>query len=65
MENNDTIKLEDFPFHHKMKTRWRDLDAFRHINNAFKAHLDHVQFLFFGLFCPENVQKIVDLEREM
>ena len=34
MKNNDTIKLEDFPFHHKMKPRWRDLDAFRHVNNA-------------------------------
>tara|TARA_Y100001970_G_C14153231_1_gene813943 strand:- start:518 stop:925 length:408 start_codon:yes stop_codon:yes gene_type:complete len=28
------IKPDDYPFHHKTKTRWKDLDAFQHINNA-------------------------------
>ena len=28
------MKLEDFPFQHKLNTRWKDVDAFRHINNA-------------------------------
>ena len=27
-------KIEDFKFQHKIKTRWKDSDAFRHINNA-------------------------------
>jgi len=27
-------KIEDFKFQHAVKTRWKDLDAFRHINNA-------------------------------
>ncbi len=27
-------QLADFPFKHKIKTRWRDLDAFKHVNNA-------------------------------
>ena len=26
--------LEDYPFHVKIETRWRDLDAFQHVNNA-------------------------------
>jgi len=28
------FKLEDFKFQHSVNTRWKDLDAFRHINNA-------------------------------
>ena len=28
------LKPTDYPFHHKTKTRWKDLDAFQHINNA-------------------------------
>ena len=27
-------KLTDYPLHVEMQTRWRDLDAFQHINNA-------------------------------
>jgi len=27
-------KIEDFKFTHAINTRWKDLDAFRHINNA-------------------------------
>ena len=27
-------KIEDFKFRHPIHTRWKDLDAFRHINNA-------------------------------
>ena len=34
MKNKLDLKIEDFPFHHKIKTRWRDLDAFQHVNNA-------------------------------
>ena len=28
------FKIEDFKFQHPVNTRWKDLDAFRHINNA-------------------------------
>lgn len=39
---------EDFPFHHKIKTRWRDLDAFRHVNNAtFLTYIEDARILFF------------------
>ena len=27
-------KIENFKFQHPVSTRWKDLDAFRHINNA-------------------------------
>ena len=29
-----SCRIEDFSFTHKIRTRWKDLDAFRHINNA-------------------------------
>ena len=42
------IKLEDFPFHHKTKTRWIDLDAFKHVNNAtFLSYIEDARVLFF------------------
>ena len=28
------FKIENFKFQHPVNTRWKDLDAFRHINNA-------------------------------
>ena len=31
---NKNIKIEDFYFIHKINTRLKDLDAFRHVNNA-------------------------------
>ena len=35
MENN--YKISDFSFTFKLETRWKDLDAFQHINNAVYA----------------------------
>ena len=34
---NNKLSLQDFTFKHSIKTRWRDLDAFQHINNAVYA----------------------------
>ena len=31
---DSSYKIEDFKFQHPVDTRWKDLDAFRHINNA-------------------------------
>jgi len=46
MKNN--IKLNDFPFQHKLKTRWRDLDAFNHVNNAtFLSYIEDARIVFF------------------
>ena len=53
------VKLKDYPFHHKTKTRWKDLDAFQHINNAVflsyfeDARIKRTQALFVtGLIRP-------------
>ena len=29
-----SLKLNQFPFFHSLNTRWKDLDAFGHVNNA-------------------------------
>ena len=48
MSNINKLKLSDFPFHHETKTRWRDLDAFRHVNNAtFLSYIEDARILFF------------------
>ena len=48
MSNRGNFTLNDFPFHHKTKTRWRDLDAFRHVNNAtFLSYIEDARILFF------------------
>ena len=36
-----SVRIEDFHFTHKIKTRWKDLDAFRHINNA--VYLSYIE----------------------
>ena len=34
---HNVYKIKDFKFHYKIETRWKDLDAFQHINNAVYA----------------------------
>ena len=47
-KNNINIKLSDFSFQHKTKTRWRDLDAFGHVNNAtFLSYIEDARITFF------------------
>ena len=42
------LALNDFTFQHPLKTRWRDLDAFRHVNNAtFLSYIEDARILFF------------------
>ena len=38
---NSKEKITDFKFQHSIKTRWKDSDAFRHINNA--VYLSYVE----------------------
>ena len=41
-------KIEDFSFKHSIKTRWKDLDAFGHVNNAvFLSYVEDARILFF------------------
>ena len=45
------LKLENFPFHHNINTRWRDLDAFRHVNNAtFLSYIEDARILLLRRF---------------
>ena len=44
----DNFKLEDFSFQHQINTRWKDLDAFRHVNNAtFLSYIEDARIVFF------------------
>ena len=36
-----SFTLYEFPFSHSLNTRWRDLDAFRHVNNA--TYLSYIE----------------------
>ncbi len=48
MNKDINITLKDFPFNHKLKTRWRDLDAFKHVNNAtFLSYIEDARIVFF------------------
>ena len=41
-------QLEDFTFKHEIKTRFKDLDAFNHVNNAiFLSYIEDARMLFF------------------
>ena len=48
------IKPSDYSFHHKTKTRWKDLDAFQHINNA--VFLSYFEDARIALFDRWNLQ---------
>ena len=44
----DMFHLEDFSFQHNIKTRFRDLDAFNHVNNAvFLSYFEDARRIFF------------------
>ena len=44
----NALQLSNFTFQHSLKTRWRDLDAFRHVNNAtFLSYIEDARILFF------------------
>ena len=48
-------KIQDFKFKHIIKTRYRDLDSFNHINNAtFLSYFEDARILFFNRW---NVNK--------
>ena len=51
---NKEIKPKDYPFHHQTKTRWKDLDAFQHINNA--VFLSYFEDARVGLFKRWNLR---------
>ena len=49
--------LSDFPFHYELKTRWKDMDAFGHVNNAvFLSYIEDARITFFKRWnlCDKN-----------
>ena len=41
------VSPSDYTFHHRTKTRWKDLDAFQHINNAvFVSYFEDARIAF-------------------
>ena len=45
---NELLTRDDFPFYFEIKTRWRDLDAFGHVNNAtFATYVEDARISMF------------------
>ena len=45
---SELLRLENFPFKFEIKTRWRDLDAFGHVNNAtFATYVEDARISMF------------------
>ena len=41
-------KIKDYPLHVEIETRWRDLDAFGHVNNAvFATYIENARGMLF------------------
>ena len=49
-----SVSPNDYTFHHQTKTRWKDLDAFQHINNA--VFLSYFEDARIALFDRWNLQ---------
>ena len=48
MKKNTKYQIDDFTFKHEIKTRFKDLDAFHHVNNAtFLSYIEDARMLFF------------------
>ena len=49
MKNTTNFLLKDFKFKHKFNTRFRDLDLFKHVNNAvFLTYFEDARKVFFN-----------------
>ena len=45
---SELMTLDDFPFHFEINTRWRDLDAFGHVNNTtFATYVEDARISMF------------------
>ena len=43
-----SLNLSDFPFNYELQTRWKDMDAFGHVNNAvFLSYIEDARITFF------------------
>tara|TARA_Y100000590_G_C15520060_1_gene939023 strand:+ start:328 stop:753 length:426 start_codon:yes stop_codon:yes gene_type:complete len=40
--------IDDYPFHYEIKTRWKDMDSFGHVNNAnYVTYIEDARIIFF------------------
>ena len=50
--------IEDFPFHYSIKTRWKDMDSFGHVNNAvFLTYIEDARITFFKRWNLRSLKK--------
>ena len=47
-QKHSNFQLLDFPFQHTVQTRWKDMDSFRHVNNA--NYLTYIEDARLSLF---------------
>ena len=53
-------KITDYPHHYELKTRWRDIDSFGHVNNAvYLTYIEDARILFFRRW------KITELKKSL
>ena len=60
VRRNISNGLSYFPFHYKLKTRWKDMDAFGHMNNAvFLTYIEDARITFFKRWNLFNEKKSI------
>ena len=53
-------KITDYPHHYELKTRWRDIDSFGHVNNAvFLTYIEDARISFFQRWKLNNREKSI------
>ena len=52
------FQLGDYPFHHEVQTRWKDIDSFGHVNNAnFLTFIEDARLTLFKRWKINGQQK--------
>ena len=58
--NNLLVSIKEFPFHHNIQTRWKDMDSFGHINNAvYLTYIEDARTSFFKRWNLKDQSKSV------
>ena len=60
MAKQISSKLSDFPFHYELKSRWKDMDSFGHVNNAvFLSYIEDARITFFKRWNLSSEKSII------
>lgn len=58
MSKKNYLRLSNYPFQYELKTRWKDMDAFNHVNNAiFLTYLEDARITFFKRWKLDSLDK--------